>query len=226
MKITIHIYRNDPDSTKEPEYQTFEINAEKDETVSGILQYIYKNIDPSLAFRLVCNMQKCGECAVLVNGNPCLACEKKIEPEMTVDPLPNLPIIKDLAIDRFKVIQGILRLDPFLEKSSEIGGVGPAHFGISDDSIKLGKCLECLICQSACPAYTKYPDRFVGPLGLLWITQRSLDCREDTDYCKREAYKALEMCDLCGKCWKVCPDDLNLLAGVFKKFRNYRKKVK
>ncbi|MBW1800101.1 MAG: succinate dehydrogenase/fumarate reductase iron-sulfur subunit [Deltaproteobacteria bacterium] len=217
MRVTLHIYRHDPDSGRAPGYQTVEIEAEPDETVSGALQYVYEIIDPTLAFRFVCNMQKCGECSVVVNGVPCLACEKKVDPEMTIEPLSNLPVIKDLVIDRNRVISDIFETAPFLRHPvSQDKGAGLSS-GISDHTIKLGMCVECLICQSVCPVYKESPARFTGPLGIVWLAQMEKDVNNDA--WRSALNQHLELCDLCGKCWKVCPDEMHILAHVFKRLK-------
>lgn len=224
MKVKLHIYRADPSSNKEPEYQTFEVDAEPEETISGVLQYIYENIDPTLAFRFVCNMQKCGVCAVAVNKSPCLACERRVEPEMTIDPLPNLPVIKDLVIDRHKVISSIFNMAPLLKKSGTADTGLAASTETPDIAIKLGECIECLVCQSVCPVIGNHPETFVGPLGLLWLTQKSIYCPSRTSDWDKEIGNALEMCNFCGRCWKVCPHELNVLDSVFEKLKHLRRR--
>ena len=118
MKVKLNIYRYDAVINAKPGYQLFEVDLDPRETVSGALLHIYENFDSSLAFRFTCNIQKCGECAVNVNNKPCLACEKTIEPEMIIDPLPNFPVIKDLVIDRYKVIRDLLEKCKSLDKLS------------------------------------------------------------------------------------------------------------
>jgi succinate dehydrogenase/fumarate reductase iron-sulfur protein len=219
MKVKMNVLRSDPASGQDPQYQAFEIEAEPEETVSGALTIIYQNKDSSLAFRFICNMQKCGECAIMVNKSPCLACEKRIEPEMTIEPLPHLPIIKDLVIDRHKVISAIHSILHSSRKSSHRG-----RREISEDSVKLGNCLECLICVSVCEVVQKYPERFIGPLGILWLSQAMSDSPGDIEDWEEKAKDALGMCNFCGKCWKVCPDELDILSRGFSKFGTMKKR--
>jgi len=213
MRVKLKILRSDPESGKKPEYQTFEIDTDQEDTVLGALRYIYENIDPSLAFRVVCNAEKCGECGVMANGTPVLACNKKVEPEMTIEPLPNLPIIKDLAIDRRQALSIPLELLPFLKTPITAEPLERIGQDKVNSFVKLTKCLECLICQSTCPAREKEPERFAGPLGLVWLAQRS---RVGTDHWEEKVRKALELCVFCGNCWKVCPHGINVPAVFFK----------
>src|SRR4030042_2979132 len=168
MRVKLSIYRFDPDSNKQPKYDAFEIDSDSGETVVSALKKVNEDYDSSLSFRFACGKVKCGECSIMVNKTPCLACNRKIEPEMIIDPLPNLPIIKDLVIDRNKVIHKIVELAPsLLESKVDRSMTLESH--IIDTYIKFTSCFECLICQSVCHVLKDKPDQFIGPLGLLWL---------------------------------------------------------
>ena len=205
MHVKCDIFRFDPDSGAEGRYETYELDAEPTETVLDILIRIYRDFQPALSFRYACGVVKCGECAVTVNGAPCLACERVIEPEMKIDPLPGLPLIKDLVIDRRKAFGHILKLLPELSRKLQIKErwqlVEPQT---ADRYVQLTRCFECLMCQSACPVFADMPEKFVGPLGLLWLAQMSLDPKSE-DAVWQYAGPALDLCTRCGICSSVCP---------------------
>jgi fumarate reductase (CoM/CoB) subunit B len=211
MRAKLSISRFNPDTDKEPTYEPFEIDVEPDETVLAALIKVYEELDPTLSFRFACGKLKCGECAVTVNKTPCLACEKKIEPEMTIEPLPNLPVTKDLVIDRVRVLDKIFELASLLRKSPDPARTtGEINSQDVDSYIKLTSCLECLMCQSSCPVLKKEPDQFVGPLGLLWFAQmKVLDASKWV-----EMSTLVEMCTGCGKCWKACPSKVDFLEDA------------
>lgn len=217
MRAKLTIYRFSPDLDKAPRYETFEIDIEPGETVLAALIKVYEELDPSLSFRFACGKLKCGECSVQVNKSPYLACEKKIESEMTIEPLPNLPVIKDLVIDRNKVLNTVFELAPLLRKSPNAASkAGVIDSQDVDTYVKLTSCLECLICQSACPELKKKSEQFIGPLGLLWLAQANL-----IDGSKRdEAHDLVEMCTSCGKCWKSCPSKVDFLEDAITGLRN------
>ena len=205
MNVKCDIYRFDPESGAEERYETYFLEAEPLETVLDILIRIYRDSQPSLSFRFACGVVKCGECAVTVNGVPCLACEKQIEPEMKIDPLPQLPLIKDLAIDRRRAFEHIFKVLPELSRRLDIKerwrSVEPET---ADRYVQLTRCFECLMCQSVCPIFATMPEKFVGPLGLLWLAQVSLDPKS-APFVEQYAGPALEMCTRCGACSDVCP---------------------
>ncbi len=213
MRAKLTIYRFDPGMDREPSYQQYEVAVESGETVLATLIKVYEELDPSLSFRFACGKLKCGECAVMVNKKPCLACEKEAEGEMTIDPLPNLPVVKDLVIDRNRVMKRIFEMAPALCKSLDVARTtGEVNSQDVDNYIKLTSCFECLMCQSACPVLKKKPDQFAGPLGLLWLAQtKVLDSAEAAD-----STELSDPCNACGMCWKACPSKVDFLEDAIK----------
>ena len=211
MRVKLSIYRFDPDSNKQSKYDAFEIDSDSGETVLSALIRVNEDYDSSLSFRFACGKVKCGECSIMVNKTPCLACNRKIEREMIIDPLPNLPIIKDLVIDRNKVIHKIVELAPSLLES-KVNRRMTLESHIIDTYIKFTSCFECLICQSVCPVLKDKPDQFIGPLGLLWLAQAAL---MDANAGK-EMSNVAQMCESCGRCWGACPSEINFLDDAIK----------
>lgn len=204
MKVKCDVWRSDPGAGVQGNYSTYVVDVDPTETVLGILVKINHELDPGLAFRFACGVVKCGECAVEVNGSSCLACEKVVEEEMRIRPLPEFPIVKDLVIDRRAVFDRILKLIPQLsqiKESTELRGLDPDGM---DKFVTLTKCFECLMCQSACPLRPGMEGEFVGPLGLLWLGQMSLDPAKRL-LIEHEIDASLEICLRCGTCSQACP---------------------
>jgi succinate dehydrogenase / fumarate reductase iron-sulfur subunit len=217
MKVDLKIYRFDPDSKEQARYDAFKIELPQGETVLSALVKIYEECDPSLSFRFACSKIKCGECSVMVNKSPCLACNRPIEPEMVIEPLPNLPIIKDLVIDRNKILKTAFEIAPPLVDLTK-PCAGTDDLQIIDEYIRFTGCFECLICQSTCPVLKKQPDKFPGPLGLLWLVQRKLTANE-----KNNIQEIVRLCTDCGRCWKACPSEKKFLesaiSGLLDKYK-------
>ncbi len=68
--------------------------------VLDVLNWIAENEATDLAYRWFCGSKMCGTCAVRMNGREVLACWEAAEPVMTIEPLRNLPVIRDLVVDR------------------------------------------------------------------------------------------------------------------------------
>ncbi len=82
-------------------YQEFEVTFEDGDSVLDGLVRIRLNDDPSLAMRFSCfNANVCKECTMLIDGNTEYACIAKLKVGLIqLDPLPKLPIIRDLVTD-------------------------------------------------------------------------------------------------------------------------------
>ena len=82
-------------------YQEFSVSFEDGDSVLDGLVRIRLKDDPDLAMRFSCfNANVCKECTMLIDGNIEYACIAKLHTGMIqLDPLPNLPIVRDLVTD-------------------------------------------------------------------------------------------------------------------------------
>jgi fumarate reductase (CoM/CoB) subunit B len=208
VQVKCDIYRFEPGAGEKARYDTHVLEADSTDTVLGLLLRINHESDSTLSFRFACGVVKCGECGIMVNGTPCLACEKVVDGEMKIDPL-DLPLIKDLVVNRKEVFSRIARTFPSLAESRK----GGASFDpeAADTFVRLTKCFECLICQSTCPIYAEKEDHFVGPLGLLWAAQTIANGSKDS-ILKTAAENMLGMCTRCGACSQACPCSEDILS--------------
>jgi succinate dehydrogenase/fumarate reductase-like Fe-S protein len=83
------------------QWQRFDVPFELGESVLDGLRRIRASIDPSLAFRFSCiNANACKECMIRVDGKTVYACTTRLtESEMTLEPLPNKTLVKDLVTE-------------------------------------------------------------------------------------------------------------------------------
>mgnify|MGYP000630865479 CR=1 FL=1 len=98
-KIKVRILRFNPAKDAQPYYKEYEVPLSEGLTVLMALNYIYENIDSSLAYYYSCRTGKCGGCTVMVNGKAVLACVTLVEGDITIEPLPGFKVIKDLVVD-------------------------------------------------------------------------------------------------------------------------------
>jgi succinate dehydrogenase/fumarate reductase iron-sulfur protein len=99
-RITVKVFRYNPEKEEKPKYEAYEVPFEEKMTVLDVLTYIYENYDGSLAFRRSCRVGICGVCMVRVNGKAVLACTKIVnEKNMTIEPLPRVKIVRDLVTE-------------------------------------------------------------------------------------------------------------------------------
>jgi len=87
------------------EVQTYEVPMLFETmTVMDILDYIYNNLDHSLAYfkHSSCNQAICGRCLVKLDGKPVLACAKIVDSDAEIIKLSpaSSNVIKDLVISK------------------------------------------------------------------------------------------------------------------------------
>ncbi len=73
-------------------------------TVMDVLDYIYHNLDHTLAYyrHSSCNQAICGRCLVVMNGVPVLACAKQVGDKTDVIKLSPAPgkVVRDLVVTK------------------------------------------------------------------------------------------------------------------------------
>ena len=73
-------------------------------TVMDVLDYIYHNLDHTLAYyrHSSCNLAVCGRCLVNMNGSPVLACAKVVDTAaegIRLSPAPG-KVVRDLVVTK------------------------------------------------------------------------------------------------------------------------------
>ena len=100
--ITLKIARYNPEHEDSSKFMEFSIPYEKWTTVLEAILEVKKHFDHSVAVRYSCRQATCGSCGMIINGKPRLACFTKISElnsdVVTVEPMNNFPIIRDLAV--------------------------------------------------------------------------------------------------------------------------------
>ncbi len=214
MKAKVRIFRWDPEAGTKPAYRDYQVPYLPKAKVLESLIYIHKKVDPSLSFRFNCRGRHCGECAITINGTPGLSCEVPMSRELVLEPLKNLPLVKDLVIWRAKVYERMADSLPFIKpEDGKMTGIIPIAMDVLDEVIALGGCIHCLCCMSVCPALKKDNERFIGPLGLLTVAAgleniTNFNILEQTGHCKE-----------CGLCEQACPKKIPILGEAIKKLK-------
>ncbi len=98
----IKVFRFNPKKDEEPTFSTYEVFQEEPRTVLSLINYVYENMDRTLAFRnFNCYRGICMACLLKVNGRKVRGCTELIRPgeSVTLEPAPGAPIIRDLVVD-------------------------------------------------------------------------------------------------------------------------------
>jgi succinate dehydrogenase / fumarate reductase, iron-sulfur subunit len=201
-EITIYIQRSGASGTNGLLEHTEEFKVEISPGVSTILealQSIQENLDDFLGIRYGCRFKQCGLCAVTVNGNPRMACLTKIKDGMVIGPLDNIPVQKDLVVERQFITETIKEKKLIPQKlNSTKDPITTKEFDI------LSKCTDCQSCISGCPEYRfENRDEFAGPLFFVKLSQLQSHPQNEQDYTDKAKELGMEQCDGCAGC--PCP---------------------
>ncbi len=229
-KVTLKIYRFNPEKDKEGYFQEFTVEAVKGMTLLEALFVVKDNFDPTLSFRAYCRSAICGSCAVRVNGHPKLACKTQVLNEiqrfqtdtLTIEPIENQPVIKDLIVDWNPAIEKMKELNPYLipdknvvpESTDEESRVSPEQLHEFDS---FTDCILCTACYSVCTAAT-VDENYAGPFELGKLFRFAADPRDALKEERSKIGYAYDMwsCVRCERCADVCPKGVSPVTGVMK----------
>ncbi|MBZ0155927.1 MAG: succinate dehydrogenase iron-sulfur subunit [Alphaproteobacteria bacterium] len=240
------IKRFDPEKDAAPRWEEFCIAMSPTERILDGLIRIKDTLDGSLTFRRSCLHGICGSCAMKINGRNALACQTLVKDVpllapsspacghrgaaekaaaagskgiIVVEPLPALPVIKDLVVD----------MDPFFGKNRQVlpylinNEPAPERERLQspEDQQKILQsitCIMCGCCTSSCPSY--WADKeYLGPAALLKAYRFIGDTRD------RAAEERLDIvaqihglwrCHSIFNCVEVCPKDIDVTAHIAK----------
>lgn len=198
-------------------YQSFKVPYRKWMRVLDALNWIAEHEATDLAYRWICGSKMCGSCALRMNGREVLACWEAVEPSMTVEPLRNLPVVRDLVVDRAPYEAKVAQLEPWLERPTPYAGFPEplSHKQMSNASKALD-CIGCMCCYSACPVVGLGDlTKFAGPAPLVQLGQTALDPRNDPQKVKRSlALTDIFNCVSCYRCEEVCPASIPIVSRI------------
>jgi len=180
--------------------------SETEGTLLQALTEIKTTQDASLSFASGCRSSVCGSCAVRVNGREVLACAYKPQSGDVVEPLRNVPVIRDLVVDMEKALSFNKTAKAWAISPEELPAVTPEDAEINEVQ---SDCILCGACYSACPVYAVNPE-FIGPFALTRNWRYVSDVREAGVAEKIDAVQTNGVwdCTLCGECVPVCPQGI------------------
>ena len=219
---TFRVYRYNPDTKDNPTIDTYHVDMEQcGPMILDALIYIKDRIDPTLTFRRSCREGICGSCAMNIDGVNTLACTRgiaEVKGEVSIYPLPHMPVIKDLIPDLTNFYAQHASIMPWLETKTK---APESEWKQSIDDRKklddLYECVMCACCSTSCPSYWWNSDKYLGPAALLHAYRWLVDTRDET---RNERLEDLEdsfklyRCHTIMNCAKACPKNLNPAKAI------------
>ena len=241
MKVKFNIVRQSPNTS--PQVQSYLLDVEVGNTILDCLNRIKWEQDGTLAFRKNCRNTICGSCSMRINGRSALACKENIGsevarlqkiaeansepsqlndiPEMTIAPMGNLPVIKDLVVEMNRFWDNLEAVEPYI---STAGRAIPEREFLQTPEERakldqLGNCILCGACYSDCNAVEVNPN-FVGPHALAKAQRMVADSRDAKTEQRLESYNegtnGVWGCTRCFNCNSVCPMEVAPLDQITK----------
>lgn len=230
MRLTFFLRRFNPETDSASRTREYRLDVGRGATVLDALIRIKNEQDGSLAIRYSCRSAICGSCAMDINGSEKLACRTSVRKEwdrhgaVTVGPLRNLPVIKDLVVDMSTFWGKVLDITPWLgpdPQDRSLSGTrqrllppGSYHFH------NVEACIMCGACVAACTVH-EVSRGFLGPAALAKADRFLEDPREPVAS-KRHRLAVLEQehgiwdCTRCNFCVEVCPKDVKPMEAIIR----------
>jgi succinate dehydrogenase / fumarate reductase, iron-sulfur subunit len=233
-EFTLKVRRFKPEDTDGPYWETFDVDLDPTLSVlDGLLQAKDRE-DGSLAVRCSCRAAICGSCGMKINGQSGLACKTMIgeasefanrknggertggarsggsAQPIVVEPMGNMPVIKDLVTDMESTHwTKIRRVTPWLLPEGdppEREYIVPPESMI--DVTQSMACIQCGACVSACLSMEADPD-FIGPAALAKAYRfvgdpRDAETKERLHDLSQDPHGIYD-CTHCFSCIDACP---------------------
>jgi fumarate reductase iron-sulfur subunit len=205
-------------------WRQYDVPRRESQTVLDVVTHIQRALDPTLAYRYACRVGMCGSCAMTVNGAPRWTCRTHVDKvaqdgRLSVAPLKNLPVIRDLVAD----------MREFFDKWARAQGQFKGARTRADDFERIApgsearrradaaiECIGCGVCYAACDVVAANPG-YLGPAALNRAWTLANDARDTAQGARLRAVagdRASLACHTHMSCTERCPKALSPTAGI------------
>jgi len=225
MQINLKVRRFDPDVSDGARDQRYSVDMPENATVLDALIQVREYEDGTLALRCSCRSAICGSCAMRIDHQARLACKTKVVDlvkkegdEITVEPMGNMPVLKDLVTDMDVHWSRVRRVEPWLQPT----GPAPEREYLVPNEAMLDlagamNCIHCGACVSDCPVL-EIDKNFIAPAALAKAYRFAGDPRDGMT--KERLHELSNVkggiwdCTRCNMCVEVCPKDVRPMDRI------------
>jgi len=218
----LKVYRWDPDDSENPRIDEFVFDqSDCGPMVLDALLKVKNEIDSTLTFRRSCREGICGSCAMNIDGQNTLACTKGLDDvkgDISIYPLPHMPVIKDLVPDLTNLYAQYASIEPWL-KTDTPQPQSERHQSREDreELDGLYECILCACCSTSCPSYWWNSDKYLGPAVLLQAYRWLADSRDENTGDRLDDLEdpfRVYRCHTIMNCAKACPKGLSPAKAI------------
>jgi succinate dehydrogenase / fumarate reductase, iron-sulfur subunit len=240
-EYTLRIRRSDPQAGVAPSWDEHTVELSDRASVLDAILKVRNERDGSIGIRCSCQQAICGSCGVRMNGKPGLACNTHLEEAarrghanalmasadgqretvITVEPMGNMPVIRDLIVDMDAVHwRKIQRVTPWLVNKQP---VPEREYVVPHDNMvdvtQTMACIQCGACVSDCLAMEVDP-LFVGPAALAKAYRFAGDPRDAQHYERLNDLSqdphGIYDCTHCFNCVDACPKGVEPMNQIMR----------
>ena len=219
--IAVSVWRGD---ARHGSFQRFQVPQQPSQTILDVVTWIQRYADPGLSYRFACRVGMCGSCAMMVNGIARWTCRTHVnkvlrDNQLTIEPLRNMPIIKDLACDMSEFFdkwnQAMGRFEGTTRRDQPVSTLSPnsPQRRLADAATE---CINCGICYASCDV-VRWNRDYLGPAALnrAWSLQNDeRDCAGDKRLQAVAGDAGCHQCHAQQGCATYCPNELNPTASI------------
>jgi succinate dehydrogenase / fumarate reductase iron-sulfur subunit len=137
--------------------------------------------------------------------------------KVTVEPMPHMPVVKDLVCDMTSFFAKYEAIKPYLIHNSQ---APDAEFPQSEtDRKKLDMPIDCILCgccYSSCPSVWG-EESYLGPAALLKAYRFEVDSRDEARKTRLPSFdneRGVYRCHTITNCVEACPKELNPTEAI------------
>ena len=218
MKYLLEIWRQN-DKTEKGAFRTYLYESDSDSvTVAAALSKLNEReqladingiITEKIVWECSCMQKKCGACAMIINGKPCLACDTKLSVHkkgiIRIEPLRKFPVIADLMVDREIIFDNLKKMKVWSE----------SEFSADDKNNSLmyeaSRCLQCGCCLEICPNFAA-GGNFFGTSAMVQASRilTGVDKRYVADLRNQFGKRITDGCGKSFACRDICPAGIDI----------------
>jgi succinate dehydrogenase / fumarate reductase iron-sulfur subunit len=224
VDITLKIQRYNPETDKAPYFRDYVVkDMDQKDRVLDALNKIKWEMDGSLTFRRSCAHGVCGSDGMKINGKNTIACQLLLQDigdlskPIVVEPIPSMPIIKDLVVDMTDFFKKFELIKPYL--ISKEPPTQKERIQSSEDADLVQEatiCILCGCCSASCPSSWKNPN-YLGPAALLKAYRFVFDSRDDAQDERLDIidnHDGIWRCHSVFNCVEACPKEIDITRHI------------